>query len=193
MFSYIPHTEQEERAMLDAIGIGSLDELFDDVRQAGCLLDRPLDIDKGRSEEQVLDVLRNLAGLNVRGISFLGAGSYDHAIPSAVRMLASLPSFVTAYTPYQPEISQGVLQCIFEYQTMMCELSGMEVSNASVYDVGTAVGEAIKMCTERKNKAVIVGAVNPQTAAVAKTYCNAGNEKLVQVAPDKNGLVDIKA
>ncbi|NLY07370.1 MAG: aminomethyl-transferring glycine dehydrogenase subunit GcvPA [Spirochaetales bacterium] len=192
MFSYIPHTEQEERAMLDAIGIGSLDELFDDVRQAGCLLDRPLDIDKGRSEEQVLDVLRNLAGLNVRGISFLGAGSYDHAIPSAVRMLASLPSFVTAYTPYQPEISQGVLQAIFEYQSMICELTGMDVSNASLYDGASAAAEAAALAIAEKrksNKVILSATMHPFAIDCVKTWA-LGTGREVVILPEKDGVSD---
>lgn len=192
MSIYTPHTDKDLAEMLAAVGVKKLDDLYADAPK-GLKVDK-INIPEGKSQMLVEKDFAAMAGKNkIYDTILRGCGAYDHYIPAAVTALVNRSEFVTAYTPYQPEISQGVLQCIFEYQTMMCELSGMEVSNASVYDVGTAVGEAIKMCTERKNKAVIVGAVNPQTAAVAKTYCNAGNEKLVQVAPDKNGLVDIKA
>lgn len=192
MSIYTPHTDKDLAEMLAAVGVKKLDDLYADAPK-GLKVDK-INIPEGKSQMLVEKDFAAMAGKNkIYDTILRGCGAYDHYIPAAVTALVNRSEFVTAYTPYQPEISQGVLQCIFEYQTMMCELSGMEVSNASVYDVGTAVGEAIKMCTERKNKAVIVGAVNPQTAAVAKTYCSAGNEKLVQVAPDKNGLVDIKA
>lgn len=192
MSIYTPHTDKDLAEMLVAVGVKKLDDLYADAPK-GLKVDK-INIPEGKSQMLVEKDFAAMAGKNkIYDTILRGCGAYDHYIPAAVTALVNRSEFVTAYTPYQPEISQGVLQCIFEYQTMMCELSGMEVSNASVYDVGTAVGEAIKMCTERKNKAVIVGAVNPQTAAVAKTYCSAGNEKLVQVAPDKNGLVDIKA
>lgn len=192
MSIYTPHTDKDLAEMLAAVGVKKLDDLYADAPK-GLKVDK-INIPEGKSQMLVEKDFAAMAGKNkIYDTILRGCGAYDHYIPAAVTALVNRSEFVTAYTPYQPEISQGVLQCIFEYQTMMCELSGMEVSNASVYDVGTAVGEAIKMCTERKNKAVIVGAVNPQAAAVAKTYCNAGNEKLVQVAPDKNGLVDIKA
>lgn len=192
MSIYTPHTDKDLAEMLAAVGVKKLDDLYADAPK-GLKVDK-INIPEGKSQMLVEKDFAAMAGKNkIYDTILRGCGAYDHYIPAAVTALVNRSEFVTAYTPYQPEISQGVLQCIFEYQTMMCELSGMEVSNASVYDVGTAVGEAVKMCTERKNKAVIVGAVNPQTAAVAKTYCSAGNEKLVQVAPDKNGLVDIKA
>lgn len=192
MSIYTPHTDKDLAEMLAAVGVKKLDDLYADAPK-GLKVDK-INIPEGKSQMLVEKDFAAMAGKNkIYDTILRGCGAYDHYIPAAVTALVNRSEFVTAYTPYQPEISQGVLQCIFEYQTMMCELSGMEVSNASVYDVGTAVGEAIKMCAERKNKAVIVGAVNPQTAAVAKTYCSAGNEKLVQVAPDKNGLVDIKA
>ncbi|MCI7095531.1 MAG: aminomethyl-transferring glycine dehydrogenase subunit GcvPA [Clostridiales bacterium] len=192
MSIYTPHTDKDLAEMLAAVGVKKLDDLYADAPK-GLKVDK-INIPEGKSQMLVEKDFAAMAGKNkIYDTILRGCGAYDHYIPAAVTALVNRSEFVTAYTPYQPEISQGVLQCIFEYQTMMCELSGMEVSNASVYDVGTAVGEAIKMCAERKNKAVIVGAVNPQTAAVAKTYCSAGNEKLLQVAPDKNGLVDIKA
>lgn len=191
MSIYTPHTDKDLAEMLAAVGVKKLDDLYADAPK-GLKVDK-INIPEGKSQMLVEKDFAAMAGKNkIYDTVLRGCGAYDHYIPAAVTALVNRSEFVTAYTPYQPEISQGVLQCIFEYQTLMCELSGMEVSNASVYDVGTAVGEAIKMCADRKNKAVIVGAVNPQTAAVAKTYCSAGNEKLVQVAPDKNGLVDIK-
>lgn len=192
MYSYIPHTEQETRAMLDAIGVKSLEDLFSDVREAGCLLERPLDIEKGRSEEQTLDIIRGLAALNIKGVSFLGAGSYDHVIPSAVKSLSSLPAFSTAYTPYQPEISQGVLEAIFEYQSLICELTGMDVSNASLYDGASAAAEAASLAIADKRKSsrvVLSGTMHPFAIQCVKTWA-LGTGREVVVLPEKNGVND---
>lgn len=191
MSIYTPHTKEDVEAMLAKIGVKSLDDLYVDAPKQLILKDLP--IADGKSQLQVEKDFKALASQNkVYDTILRGCGAYDHYIPACVPALVNRSEFVTAYTPYQPEISQGVLQCIFEYQTLMCELSGMDVSNASVYDVGTAVGEAITMCAERKNKAIIVGAVNPQTVQVAKTYCYAGDRQIVEIAP-QNGLVDLKA
>jgi glycine dehydrogenase subunit 1 len=123
---------------------------------------------------------------------FRGAGAYNHYIPSIVKQITSKEEFVTAYTPYQAEISQGVLQSIFEYQTMICELTGMDVSNASVYDGATAAAEAVIMCKERKkNKAVISETVHPQTIETIRTYLS-GTDMEVVIAPAKDGRTDLE-
>lgn len=187
MHSYIPHTELEVSRMLKAIGVDSIDELFSDVEKAGCLLDKPLALEKGRSEEQVMALMRGLAGLNIRGVSFLGAGCYDHAIPAAVKHLAGLPAFVTAYTPYQPEISQGLLEAIFEYQSMICELTGMDVSNASLYDGASAAAEAAALAISDKRRSssvVLSGTMHPFAIQCVKTWA-LGTGRTVKILPAK--------
>ena len=174
MSIYTPHTKEDVEAMLAKIGVKSLDDLYVDAPKQLILKDLP--IADGKSQMQVEKDFKALASQNkVYDTILRGCGAYDHYIPACVPALVNRSEFVTAYTPYQPEISQGVLQCIFEYQTLMCELSGMDVSNASVYDVGTAVGEAITMCAERKNKAIIVGAVNPQDLLLCGGQTNSRN------------------
>lgn len=171
MGSYIPATGEERQAMLQAIGLTSVEELFDVVPEAVRV--KNLDLPEGLSEWEVSQTMASLAEKNrVFRSVFRGAGAYRHYIPSIVKTVTSKEEFLTAYTPYQAEISQGVLQSIFEYQTQMCELTGMEVSNASVYDGAVAAAEAIFMCQERKRTSVVVsGAADPQTLAVIKTYC----------------------
>lgn len=171
MGSYIPATGDERQAMLQAIGLTSADQLFDIVPEAVRV--KSLDLPEGLSE---LEVSQKMAGMaekdRVFRSIFRGAGAYRHYIPSIVKTVTSKEEFLTAYTPYQAEISQGVLQSIFEYQTQICELTGMDVSNASVYDGATAAAEAVFMCQERKRNGVIVsGAADPQTLAVIQTYC----------------------
>ena len=171
MGSYIPATREERQAMLQAIGLTSTDQLFDVVPEAVRVKD--LDLPEGLSELEVSRKMADLAEKNrVFRSVFRGAGAYRHYIPSIVKTVTSKEEFLTAYTPYQAEISQGVLQSIFEYQTQICELTGMDVSNASVYDGATAAAEAIFMCQERKRSSVVVsGAADPQALAVIQTYC----------------------
>ncbi|MCI5499398.1 MAG: aminomethyl-transferring glycine dehydrogenase subunit GcvPA [Clostridiales bacterium] len=171
MGSYIPATREERQAMLQAIGLTSTDQLFDVVPETVRVKD--LDLPEGLSELEVSRKMADLAEKNrVFRSVFRGAGAYRHYIPSIVKTVTSKEEFLTAYTPYQAEISQGVLQSIFEYQTQICELTGMDVSNASVYDGATAAAEAIFMCQERKRSSVVVsGAADPQTLAVIQTYC----------------------
>ena len=149
MSKYTPHTSADVKAMLDAVGLDSLDALYADVPEK--LMLKKLGLGQGMSQAAVERKYEKTASENkVFDTVLRGCGAYDHFIPAAVRSLAARSEFVTAYTPYQPEISQGILQTIFEYQTLMCELTGMDVSNASVYDVGTAVGEAMIMACEKK-------------------------------------------
>ena len=175
MGSYIPSTGEERQAMLQAIGLTSTDQLFDLVPEAVRV--KNLDLPEGLSEWEVSERMAALAGKNrVFRSVFRGAGAYRHYIPAIVKTVTSKEEFLTAYTPYQAEISQGVLQSIFEYQTQLCELTGMDVSNASVYDGAVAAAEAVFMCQERKRTGVIVsGAADPQTLAVIQTYCESRN------------------
>ena len=171
MGSYIPSTLDERQAMLAQLGLDSVEDLYATVPEAARA--GALDLPDGLSELEVAETVSGLASKNTQFKSvFRGAGAYKHYIPSIVKTVTSKEEFVTAYTPYQAEISQGVLQSIFEYQTQVCELFGMDVSNASVYDGATAAAEAVFMCQERKLTGVLVaGAVDPQVQTVVKTYC----------------------
>lgn len=171
MGGYIPATPEERQEMLKAIGMSSVDELYAAVPEAARL--NGLDLPEGLSEMEVSGKVASMAGANqIFPSVFRGAGAYRHYIPSIVKSVTGKEEFVTSYTPYQAEISQGVLQSIFEYQTQMCELTGMDVSNASVYDGAVAAAEAVLMCQEKKRSGVIVsGAADPQVIAVIRTYC----------------------
>jgi glycine dehydrogenase subunit 1 len=175
MGSYLPSTERERREMLKEIGLDSFDGLYKDVPESVRL--KGLDIPEGVSEMEAAAQISALADKNTRySAIFRGAGAYDHYIPAIVRSVTSKEEFLTAYTPYQAEISQGVLQSIFEYQTQICELTGMDVSNASVYDGAVAAAEAVFMCQERKKTGVILpDTVDPQVTEVVKTYCGSRN------------------
>ena len=173
--SFIPHTGEDRARMLSAIGIGSVEELFRDIPRDHRY--PPLELPAPLSEMEVLRALDSLAARNMdcsRAPCFLGAGAYNHFIPSVVDFVISRSEFYTAYTPYQPEISQGTLQAIFEYQTMICRLTGMEVSNASHYDGATATAEAVLMAVsiaQRARRRVIMSpGVHPQYREVVRTY-----------------------
>jgi glycine dehydrogenase subunit 1 len=157
---FSPHTEDEVREMLATVGRGSIGELFEQI-PAPVRLDRPLAIADGVSEMELVADLQSLAGRNRSAddlVCFAGGGAYDHYVPSAVWALASRSEFYTSYTPYQPELSQGVLQVLFEYQSMICELTGLEVSNASLYDGATALVEAVHMAMRSDRTRVLVSA-----------------------------------
>lgn len=193
MGNYLPSTRQQQAEMCRAIGLSDLSGLYADAPAQLILPDGP-DIPAGRSELEVRRVMESLASKNkVYRTVFRGAGAYRHYIPAVVDFITSKETFLTAYTPYQAEISQGVLQSIFEYQTMICELTGMAVSNASVYDGATAAGEAVAMCRERKRgKTLISAAAPPDVIETVKTYCWAtGNE--VELIPEKDGATDLEA
>jgi glycine dehydrogenase subunit 1 len=193
MGSYVPNTKEEQQEMLRSIGMKSFDELFANIPNK-VKLNRPLAIDSGRSESEVLAIMEQIAEKNLRFKHvFRGAGAYRHFIPSIVKHVTSKEEFVTSYTPYQPEISQGVLQSIFEFQTMICDLTGMDAANASVYDGATAAAEAAAMCRDKKRKTAYASATaDPKTLAVIKTTCFASGTDLV-VVPEKNGRTDIAA
>ena len=178
MGSYIPAAPAEQREMLEAIGLRDFRELYRDVPES-MYLDRPLDIPAGMSELEVGRALQAMAAKNqVFSTILRGAGAYDHYIPSIVKYIPAKEEFLTAYTPYQAEMSQGLLQSIFEYQTMICQLTGMDVSNASVYDGATAAAEAVTMMyglrprDKQKSGANVVFVdenIFPQTLAVMNT------------------------
>jgi len=191
MGSYIPSTLTQQEEMLKEAGFSSLDDLYRDVPE-DLKLRNALDLPEGLSELETAKRLRRLAAENkVYDSVFRGAGAYKHYIPAIVKSVVSKEEFVTAYTPYQAEISQGVLQSIFEYQTMICELTGMDVANASVYDGAVAAAEAISMCRSPKKKKVFVsGAVHPDTLKVIRTYCWAAGEE-VCVLPGRDGKTDL--
>lgn len=194
MNSYIPHSAEDERNMLASIGVESIDELFSDI-PANLRMTQDLDIPAGASEEEILTLLKSYARMNRLGVSFLGCGSYDRIIPSAVGAITSLPSFETAYTPYQPEISQGVLQAIFEFQTMVCEMTGLDVSNASLYDGHTAAAEAAAICFNQRRKSskfLVSPTVHPYTIQVLRTYFSDIGFS-IEVLPEKDGKVDLDA
>lgn len=153
--NYIPHTQEDKQKMLKAIGVKSVDELFRDIPAA--LKPKSFNIPLGRSEFEVMEYFKKLSKKNACGlINFIGGGFYDHYIPAAVDSLAFRPEFYTAYTPYQPECSQGWLQAIYEYQTVICELTGLDVSNASLYDGGTALYEAVMMAVRLTGRKKII-------------------------------------
>ena len=191
MGRYIPETKSEQEAMLKEIGLSSMDDLYSAVPKDVGL--KELDIPEGRSEMEVLDELKQLASRNkVFHSIFRGAGVYAHYIPAIVKTVTSKEEFLSAYTPYQAEISQGVLQSIFEYQTQICELTGLDVSNASVYDGAVAAAEAVFMTLERnRNEILVADTINPETMKVIKTYCESRDIKVIKVKNRKH-LTDIE-
>ena len=191
--SYVPSTPDERQQMLRALGLRDFRELYRDV-PAEMLLDRELDLPRGQSELEVSRRMTRMAEKNTRFATILrGAGAYDHYIPALVKSIPAKEEFLTAYTPYQAEMSQGVLQSIFEYQTMICELTGMDVSNASVYDGATAAAEAAAMCRDRKRRVTLIsGAAHPDVINTVRTYCFGSGDEL-RVVPVKGGKTDPEA
>jgi len=171
--SFTPHTDDEVGEMLATIGAGTVDELFETI-PADLRLAEPLDLAPGMAEQEVVDELARLAARNRsldELVCFAGQGAYDHYIPSVVWALAARSEFSTAYTPYQPELSQGVLQALFEYQSMVCALTDMEVSNASLYDGATALVEAVRMSVgPGRTRVVLAGGVDPRAVETVRTY-----------------------
>ncbi len=193
MGQYIPSTEAERQQMLQAIGAASFAEFFKDVPDQ-VLLKEPLNLPAGKSELEVRRAVEAMSKENkVFGTILRGVGAYRHYIPSIVKYITAKEEFVTAYTPYQAEMSQGILQSIFEYQTMICELTGMAASNASVYDGASAAAEAVAMCRDRKRTVALVSATtHPDVVATIATYCyGAGYE--MRVVPAKDGRTDMDA
>jgi glycine dehydrogenase subunit 1 len=193
MHPYLSLTEADKEAMLETIGVDSVADLFRDI-PAGVRFDRDLELEPQLPEQELTRELEQLAGRNVdttREISFLGAGIYDHYVPAVVDAILQRGEFLTAYTPYQPEMSQGVLQAIFEYQTAICELTGMDVSNASGYDGTTVAADACFMAKHAtgRSKVVVTEATNPQVRQVVKTYARGFALDVVEV-PHRGGTTD---
>lgn len=193
MGSYLSSTDDQQKAMLDEIGYKDYDDLFGCVPDSVKLKGR-LPIPEGRSELELRRQMESMADKNrVFEHVFCGAGAYRHYIPAIVKEVVSKEEFVTAYTPYQAEISQGNLQAIFEYQTMICELTGMDAANASVYDGASAAAESVFMCRERKRVRVLAAdTANPDVLAAMETYCH-GRDAYVELVPSKDGSVDFEA
>ncbi|MBR5716936.1 MAG: aminomethyl-transferring glycine dehydrogenase subunit GcvPA [Bacteroidales bacterium] len=191
MYKYFPHTTDDIQQMLGVIGVQSLDDLYAEIPEE-LKLKRDLDIPSEKSEVEVRKIIGDLAAQNKPLLCFAGGGVYDHYTPSVVPFLASRSEFSTSYTPYQAEISQGTLQYIFEYQTMMADLTGMDLSNASMYDGTTATAEAMMMCVaqaKKRNKVLISTTSNPQVLRVVETYAHYHEVELVKV-PTKDGVMD---
>jgi glycine dehydrogenase subunit 1 len=191
--NFVPHTDQDVARMLADIGLGSVDDLFAAVPEA-LRLAGGLDLPPGMSEPDVAAEMDRLAGLNRAGgdlVCFAGAGAYDHEVPAATRRLASRSEFVTAYTPYQPEVAQGVLQALFEYQTMVSRLAGLPVANASLYDGASAAVEAVNLAVgaKRRQTVWVGGGVHPHWRQVLATFAAGTGHRLVDV-PLRDGVTD---
>jgi glycine dehydrogenase subunit 1 len=191
--SYLALTDADRDAMLETIGVSSVEELFADL-PAGVRLGRELELAPAMSEQELNGYFESLAAENAHvgaELSFLGAGMYDHYVPAIVDAVLQRGEFLTAYTPYQPELSQGVLQAIFEYQTAICELTGMDVSNASGYDGTTVAADAcfIAKHATGRSKVVVTEATNPQVRQVVKTYAPGFGLEVVEV-PHRNGATE---
>jgi glycine dehydrogenase subunit 1 len=183
--SYLSLTDADRKGMLAAVGVSSVDELFRDIPES-VRLGRELDLEPALSEPELVAHLTELAERNVdtgKELSFLGAGIYDHYVPAVVDAVLSRGEFLTAYTPYQPEMSQGVLQAIFEYQTVICELTGMDVSNASGYDGTTVAADAcfVAKHVTGRHKVVLCETLHPQVRQVVKTYAPGFGLEVVEV------------
>jgi glycine dehydrogenase subunit 1 len=194
---YLPATDADQAAMLAAIGVKSIDELFSPIPDA-LKLKAPLALPKHLTEMELKDEFQRLSGKNLstgKLDNYLGAGMYEHYSPSLVRHLLNRSEFYTSYTPYQPEMTQGVLQAIFEYQSCLCGLTGMDVSNASLYEGGHALAEAVLMARAKtgRNKVVLSAGLNPESLQVVRTYtANLGTE--IVLAPlGADGRTDLAA
>ncbi|MCP8967086.1 aminomethyl-transferring glycine dehydrogenase subunit GcvPA [Ectobacillus ponti] len=193
---YLPMTEEDKQEMLGAIGVETIDELFSDIPEQ-VRFQGTYNIKPAKSEPELLKELSQMASKNANTkeyASFLGAGVYDHYVPVIVDHVISRSEFYTAYTPYQPEISQGELQAIFEFQTMICELTGMDVANSSMYDGGTAIAEAAMLAAghTRNRKILVSKAVHPETRDVLQTYAKGQRLEVVEI-PHKEGVTDLAA
>jgi len=191
--SFLSLTEQDREQMLETIGVDSIDELFEQI-PSGVRLGRPLELERALSEPELVAHLSELAARNVdtgREVSFLGAGIYDHYVPAVVDAVLARGEFLTAYTPYQPEMSQGLLQAIFEYQTAICELTRMDVSNASGYDGTTVAADACYVAKHAtgRTKVVLAETLNPQVRQVVKTYAPGFGLEVIEV-PQREGTID---
>lgn len=194
---YLPMTESDKKEMLEAIGVSSVDDLFSDIPEE-VRFKGEYKIKKAKDESALMKELAGLAAKNVNlkeNVSFLGAGVYDHYLPVIVDHVLSRSEFYTAYTPYQPEISQGELQAIFEFQSMICELTGMDVANSSMYDGGTALAEAalLSAAGTKRKKILISKAIHPLARDVVKTYAKGQNIEIIELPYNEEGITDRNA
>ncbi|WP_044340026.1 aminomethyl-transferring glycine dehydrogenase subunit GcvPA [Rossellomorea aquimaris] len=192
---YLPMTEQDQREMLDSIGVNSINDLFEDIPEK-VRFKGDYKIKEAKSETELVKELTKMAAKNAdlkSHTSFLGAGVYDHYMPIIVDHVLSRSEFYTAYTPYQPEISQGELQAIFEFQTMICELTGMDVANSSMYDGGTALAEAAMLSAgqTRRKKVLVSSTVHPESRDVLRSYAKGQYIEVVEI-PHNNGVTDVE-
>src|SRR3954447_13204022 len=198
MTRYTSATDADRRAMLDRIGVESLDDLFADIPEK-LRLERPLDLPDGMSEQDVYDHLSKLAARNRHAedeVTFVGAGMYDHYVPALIDSIAQRSEFLTPYTPYQPEISQGGLQVMFEYQTAISELTNLPVSNASLYEGPSSVAAAgyLALLEDRKRtRFVISRGVHPHSRATLETYSAGYGAEVVESPLDERGATDLAA
>ena len=189
---YFPHTQQDIEQMLSVAGVKSMDELFGEIPQQ-LLFNREFNLPEAMSEIEIRNYFEALSKRNSNLVCFAGAGVEDHYSPSVIAPLISRGEFLTAYTPYQPEISQGTLQYIFEYQSMICELTGMDVTNASMYDGTTATAEAMMMCVsiaKKRNKVLLSATVDPKVRRVVETYAKYQGVVIETIA-EKDGVTDL--
>ncbi|MGI8775435.1 MAG: aminomethyl-transferring glycine dehydrogenase subunit GcvPA [Actinomycetota bacterium] len=188
---FIPHTDADRAAMLESIGVASMDELFasipTDVRFSG-----DLEVPQELNEVDLVDHVTRLAQRNRPLTCFAGGGTYEHHVPAVVRALASRGEFATSYTPYQPELSQGVLQAVYEFQTMVCELYGMDVANASLYDGASALVEAVNLAVRvtTRERIVLAGTIHPHHLAVLRTYTSGLGFDLAHLPVGEDGVTD---
>ena len=195
MSRYIPNTDEDREQMLSSIGLHDIEDLFSDI-PGGLRFKGRLNVPESMSEPELASHMKMLADRNANSekyACFLGAGAYDHFIPSIVRHIISKPEFYTAYTPYQPEISQGMLQAIFEYQTMICRLTGMDAANASMYDGATALAEAALMAVRStgRNTVLVSGGVHPEYREVLRTYSRFNGTTVAEI-DTSGGTTDIE-
>ena len=191
-FCYFPQTGEDIRNMLERIGVASLDDLYSDV-PADFIYKGEYDLPAAMSEQQVRDYFESLASRNTKLKVLVGQGAYDHYVPSVIPYITSRSEFLTAYTPYQCEISQGTLRYIFEWQTMICRLTGLDVVNASMYDGPTAAAEAVRMCiacTRKRNTVIVSKRLLPNVLATIRTYAKYPGIKLVETDNLKEAVAE---
>ena len=189
---YFPHTQQDIEQMLQAAGLKSMNDLYGEIPEQ-LLFNREFDLPEAMSEVEIRKFFESLGDKNHQLVCFAGAGVEDHYSPSIIAPIISRGEFLTAYTPYQPEISQGTLQYIFEYQSMICELTGMDVTNASMYDGTTATAEAMMMtvaAAKKRNKVLVSATMNPKVKKVVETYA-LYNGIVVETIAEKEGVTDL--
>ncbi len=192
--SFLTHSEADRREMLAAVGVSSVRDLYGDI-PASLILDDPLPLPDPLSEWEATSLVSGHAARNAELVCFAGAGIYDHHVPAAADHVLRRSEFYTAYTPYQPEVSQGTLQSIYEFQTMVCELTGLDVANASMYDGATATAEAVLMALSvtRRREILLAGHLHPHYRQVVRTYTQGLDVSLLSVGPGESGTVEEKA